>query len=85
MSNSVNGRTGRLVDAHRAVGVGQQDFQVVEVAAHFAVNGRQPFGEGGGHGGELEDLGTLGRPGLGGDEVGGRVGVAPGAFDPDLT
>jgi len=74
-----------LVDAHRAVGVGEQSFQVIEVAAHLLVDDGQSVGEGGGHGRQLKDLGALGGPGLGGDQVGGGVGVAPGAFDPDLT
>jgi hypothetical protein len=65
--------------------VGEQDLEAVEVAAHLDVDGSQPFGEGPGHACELEDLGTLGRPGFGGDQVGGGVGVAPGALDPDLT
>ncbi len=50
------------VEADRAWGVGEEDFEVVEVAAHLDVDGGQPFGEGPGHACELEDFGTLGRP-----------------------
>jgi hypothetical protein len=73
------------VDTDRAVGVGEQGLEVVEVAAHLVVDGDEAFGEGSRHAGELKDFRSLRRPRLGGDEVGGRVGVAPRPPHPDLA
>ena len=43
------------VDTDRAVRIGEQGFEVVEVAVRLLVDGSEPFGEGGRRTGELKD------------------------------
>ena len=74
-----------VIKPDRPVRVIEQHLELVEVAGHLRLDLSQALGERGGLAGQLQQIGPVALPHLGWDQVGSRVGVAAGAFHPDLA